>query len=231
MSPLFNFLKDSGGWGVASVVAAFLFFGISLWERAHDKTVSAFVFLCLSVPLFWIGSLVAWNKKRKEVARLYKPADCPIVRICDWGSMNNNQPPFGFFLQNYGLAAAHEVSLAQFQLGTYAVMSQILAAIRGNSVVAHLPVWITPVRDQLANTKWNLLGAFSIASEEKDAAYYSNNPHGVPNYSVTVTLTYRDHRDLWYRTTQQIDYVPAAREFQFGAIKHEYIGPRQSSSR
>jgi hypothetical protein len=137
MSPLLEFIKDSGSWGVGSVLAAFLFFGISLWEHAHGKSISAFGFLCLSIPLFWAGSLVAWNRKRKEVARLYKPNDCPIVRICAWGSQNNDQPPFGFFLQNHGGGAAHELSLEQFRVSTYTVTSRPLAVIRNGIFWEH----------------------------------------------------------------------------------------------
>jgi hypothetical protein len=67
MCSFLRFLQDAGGWGVASVLAAFLFFGISLWEHAHDKPVSAFVFVCLSVPLFWLGAGLAWLKEHRQL--------------------------------------------------------------------------------------------------------------------------------------------------------------------
>ena len=65
-----GFFRNTGAWGVASVSAALLVFGLALWEHAHDKPVSAFVFVCLSIPLFWVGSLVAWRKAAQEVDRL-----------------------------------------------------------------------------------------------------------------------------------------------------------------
>lgn len=67
MRPLKEFVQDAGGWGLVSVVAAALAFGIGWWDHAHDKPISAFVFVCLSIPLFWVGAFLAWHKKRSEL--------------------------------------------------------------------------------------------------------------------------------------------------------------------
>jgi hypothetical protein len=45
------------------VLAALLAFGIGIWDHAHDKPLSAFVFVALSVPLFWFGACRAWLKE------------------------------------------------------------------------------------------------------------------------------------------------------------------------
>jgi hypothetical protein len=66
MDSLVEFLRDSGGWGVASEVAALFTYGIGLWEHSHDRPIPAFVLLTISVPLFWIGAYVAWSKKRRD---------------------------------------------------------------------------------------------------------------------------------------------------------------------
>ena len=54
----YRFIKDAGAWGVASaIVPALLAFGIGLWDHAHDKSLSAFVFVSVSVPLFVGGGV------------------------------------------------------------------------------------------------------------------------------------------------------------------------------
>jgi hypothetical protein len=58
-----EFVIDAAGWGVASVLAAFVSVDIGTWEHFHDKPVSSYILLSLSVPLFWAGSFVAWSKK------------------------------------------------------------------------------------------------------------------------------------------------------------------------
>jgi hypothetical protein len=70
MDSLLEFCKDSGGWGVASEVAALAVFSVGLWEHFHDKAVAPFVLIGISVPLFWAGAFVAWYKKRKDTIDL-----------------------------------------------------------------------------------------------------------------------------------------------------------------
>jgi hypothetical protein len=50
------------------VIATLVSFAIGIWDRNHNSPVSGFVFLCLTVPLFWVGAYFAWDKKRKELA-------------------------------------------------------------------------------------------------------------------------------------------------------------------
>jgi hypothetical protein len=62
MKRVLKFFKDSGAWGVASEFAAFLAFCVGLAEHTHDRSVSAFWWIAVSIPLFWAGAFVAWNK-------------------------------------------------------------------------------------------------------------------------------------------------------------------------
>jgi hypothetical protein len=82
MHRLKGFLSDAGGWGLTSVLAAFLFFGIAIWEHTHDKPITAFTLLALSVPLFWIGAYVAWHKKAVALERVQDQ----VPRIAQHGS-------------------------------------------------------------------------------------------------------------------------------------------------
>jgi hypothetical protein len=65
---LFEFLRDAGGWGLLSMTAAIVSALIGVWNYNHNSPLSGFVWLCLTVPLFWAGAYVAWHKKRKELA-------------------------------------------------------------------------------------------------------------------------------------------------------------------
>jgi hypothetical protein len=67
MRQIGKFIADAGSWGLVSVVAAVVFFAIGIRDHAQDKPISAFVFVCLSVPLFWAGAYIAWSKKNSEL--------------------------------------------------------------------------------------------------------------------------------------------------------------------
>jgi hypothetical protein len=227
-----EFLQDAGGWGVGSVVAAFAFFALGLWEHSQDKSVSAFVFVCLSVPLFWVGAFLAWRKKYKElekeranVAALSHPADHPTIRISQWDQFQQMEDGFsesGFLLHNEG-RTAYEATMEPCTVGRYYIRSAELSTVQGGSLgTGLLPVWVDNVRD-VNGGKWDLLGVFELASKERDEPYYGMTAN-LPEYSVSLRFTYRDHRNLWYRTHQQLTYIPAYREFRFGAARYEPLG-------
>jgi hypothetical protein len=67
MRRILQFVRDSGGWGVASELTGLVTFGIGLWEHSQDRALRGFVFVAISVPLFWIGAFVAWNRKRDQL--------------------------------------------------------------------------------------------------------------------------------------------------------------------
>jgi hypothetical protein len=78
-----QFIADAGGWGVASVAACFVFYSWAIWEHTHDKPLSAFLLLAVTIPLFWIGSLVAWWKVRKELDGLKQQSEVIDVRLAE----------------------------------------------------------------------------------------------------------------------------------------------------
>jgi hypothetical protein len=64
-----QFIVDSGKWGAASEVAAFVFLCIGIWEHFRDHAVSSFSFLLAASTLFVLGSYAAWDKKRDELEK------------------------------------------------------------------------------------------------------------------------------------------------------------------
>ena len=70
-----QFLRDSGGWGLTSEVAALVFFGVGVWEHFHDRPITGYSFLVASVVLFCTGAYVAWLRKYRENVALSAKLD------------------------------------------------------------------------------------------------------------------------------------------------------------
>lgn len=67
-----EFVRDSGGWGLTSEIAALVLFCIALFEHERDKPVTVFTLLIISVFLFWLGAFVAWAKKNSKLEEIEK---------------------------------------------------------------------------------------------------------------------------------------------------------------
>lgn len=171
------------------------------------------------------GHAIANESRDKEIERLSHLSDCPTVRIAAWGEFGTNARGFsnsGFLLYNDG-KTAYQVTMKEFTVGSRVAKARELAAVIGdNQGNGQMLVWLdgTP---PLGEAKWNLLAAFKNASQDRDSPYYKGI-YGVPNYVVNVALTYRDQRNLWYRTSQDAVYVPAMQDFEFGPPSYSYFG-------
>lgn len=108
MDSLLEFVRDSGGWGVASELTALAVFLIGLWEHFHDKTIAPFVLIAISVPLFWAGAFVAWNKKRRDVVGLQ-------------GKLADRNPDLQLNLEGVLYVYDTKVNLTVFVLSAYLV--------------------------------------------------------------------------------------------------------------
>jgi hypothetical protein len=202
----------------------------------------------------FVAQYKAWDAVRKNVAekeaeieRISKPDKCPVVVVYDWdrsyigthfeeansreqekmlkevksaGDLAVQFDNYGFYLQSEG-ETAYEITLEEFQVEpgvtvTGKTVPRIVGQRTGQSFMA---VWIKERNHLTDQTKWNLREAFRQASD---------NRHGKmivrPDYSCTLRLKYRDHNDFWYRTTQQMAYILARRDFEFGPIKFEKLG-------
>src|SRR5712664_2506671 len=72
MRRFWEFLSDSGGWGLTSKLAAVVLFGIAVWEHARDKSITAFVLLAVSLLLFCAGAYMSWLKKAVQLERIQR---------------------------------------------------------------------------------------------------------------------------------------------------------------
>ena len=111
MRHVLRFISEAGTWAMASWVAALVFFGIALWEHAANNPVSVFIFVCLSVPIFWLGSVIVALKQYKraeglksETERLRQRPEGPEIWLMWGGSQVLNDRTLGIANINGGTA-------------------------------------------------------------------------------------------------------------------------------
>jgi hypothetical protein len=182
-----EFIADAGAWGIASVITAAVLFGIGLWEHYRDKSVPAFWFICLTIPLFWIGAYAAWLKKHKSVIALQMDREAPKVFLRYEQSHDSDFYNSGFFVQVEGEKKAFDV-----QINSEPVVGQNHKRIAMRWEVPKKPIGHDPIPVHAACERYekdtlHLIGGISgrqihrFFEEKKD---FQNE--------LEVTLTYKD---------------------------------------
>jgi len=93
LAKVWQFIKDSGKYGITSEIAALVLFLLTSIEHAIDKTFSPYPFLCVSVFLFSLGGFLAWSHKdnaeevlQREIVELKeKLTDVPRLEVVRHG--------------------------------------------------------------------------------------------------------------------------------------------------
>lgn len=216
-------------WWALMSCAVFTFIGlIALVFNLSNRWIIAASFAA-AVCLFFVAAFFAWNQQRKEViskdleiSRLSR-IDCPIVSVYLWqaiGSGITENLAWGFYFRNNGKSPAYEITVRGFLVGSQSIKCGNLNEVLAECSSDPIPVWIEGV--QQAPDKWNLMAAFNEASKATDG----ESPYGRPNFSITLHIFYRDHRNLWYESVQDLVFVPATGNFHFkyGATEQNYLG-------
>jgi hypothetical protein len=112
MQRIAQFVGEAGGWAVASGVAGLCFFLFGIWDRAHGGSISAFVFVVLSVPLFWVGAIMAYLKKSNELETVKKAREIPELYLQYVNDYRNDLLNSGFFLRVEGERKACNVEIS-----------------------------------------------------------------------------------------------------------------------
>ena len=220
------------GWvgtmsGIASIVLLFL--PLILPKLFVDSKIAVRATWVAAAICFVVANYTAWLREHKlvvakesEIDRISKPDRCPIVRVY---GLDESPINLGLLLQSEG-ETAHEVTLEEFDIEpSVTVAGRAVPQVGGHQLgQAVMLVWIKG-KNPMDLNKWDLIGAFRRASDNRDAKMTM----GRPNYSCTLRLTYRDHNDFWYRTTQEISFVPATESIEFGSIKHEKLGTTKAA--
>jgi len=180
----------------------------ALWATA------AMAIFCLLVGCYlaWADEHKKVDEREAEIQRISKPDNCPRLLVIGWSEQHGQCPNVpdarGFWIQSEG-ESAYEITLEEFEIQpTVMAVGKMIPQLIGHQIgQAFMPVWI---KNDSVLTKWFLDSAFLRASENK------------PSLSVSFCLLYRDHKNLWYRTTQGVTFTNGV--FEFGPPNLEKLG-------
>jgi len=176
--------------------------------------------------------------KDAEIEKLTWPSNRPQIIFSTWDQIPQSHPSAilvdptvaghylqkGFYLSNDG-EAAHEITVERFEVEDHlwaasAQVPRIEAHGQGFALI-WLGVDSLPIPD---HRKWDLLGAMARAEQTK---------YGVsmyrPDYSVPVSVVYRDGNNVWYRSRSAVTYIRTQQRLDFGATTHERCGTTRPS--
>lgn len=177
---------------------------------------------------------------RREIERLIS-AECPQLVFQMWGQIPEDHPVAisiaptaqgqflqrGFYLSNDG-AVAHEITVETTEIGDHlwARSSTVNRIEKGGQGFALL--WLENqkgVGSSLPDAgKWDLLEAMAKADREKYVT-----PMFSPDYSVPISVIYRDSNNVWYRSRSVMTYIRSQGRIHFGPTQHEKCGGTRPS--
>lgn len=149
------------------------------------------------------------------------PPDRPRVCIAAWSEIPNEHPiglragQTGFQLANDG-GTAYEISIDQFTIAP----SKTANGESVPRIPAHAHAFALVWQDgfshlAIATGKWDLLGAMREAAGEPWGLY------GGPDYTIMVSVTYRDAAGTWwYRSTTPLTYIRSQNRLATGTPQH-----------
>jgi hypothetical protein len=127
-SKISEFISDAGGWGVASQVAAVVTLGFSIYEHAHDQPVPTYTLLVVSVVLFWLGALIAWENKRQALEEEIDKRSRPLL-TAEFMALDN-PPKTRLTLTNSSDQPAVNVSIEDVRWDTKVLQFAVSKPIR-----------------------------------------------------------------------------------------------------
>jgi|CZKX01.1.fsa_nt_gi hypothetical protein len=145
----------------------------------------------------------------------------PEICFDRWGEIPRDDPlamspvrQRGFYLVNDG-GAAHEITVESFEIGpSTRARSKMLARIEANGKGFAL-VWLEDYPPSSCRDKWDLLGAMHKASLGTHG-----HPMDMQDYSVTVSVVYRDAAEIWYRSSAEMKFIRSRLSIEFGSTTH-----------
>lgn len=212
---IWEFFIDAGKWGVASELAALVAFCIGVWEHIHDKPVSSFVFVGLSVLLFWLGAFAAWSRKKLALeAERDRQQQPDVGLIWDWSEDERK--------------AKNLLGLTEKSILVHNRSGQYVYNVRIDSIGLHQTLTfddmneIGPGEERMALGRWNgrssqqtnYIYFFTGEDNEKIAGergWIHKKPHnrGLSDsfFRVPMALTYESNGTTW-RCEFEFDYEP-----------------------
>ena len=230
---LFAFAMLKHWWALMSCAA---FTGLGVYIAAMNKGNGWVVggSGILAALFFVVAAYQTWRDEHerhvKEVAQLEREVrdqkrlrTAPMIVFEKWEDIPSEHPEaivlgidsriqHGFYLKNVG-GDAYSVRVERFQIepSVWAASKTVQFLASGETGFAF--VWLEGYPPSNIHTeKWDLLGAMSKAAEARNTALYQ------PNYSVSVSVIYKDSPDenpQWYKTTSQMSFIPSQMRLDF----------------
>jgi len=207
--------------------------------------------LCISVVVFFEGSyrracklIDASEQEKSALAEAHRTeikklisANCPQLVFQRWGQIPQDHPVAvsvpstiagqflqrGIYLLNVG-EMAHEIEVETFEIDDQLwASSSVVNGIekRGQGFAL---VWLENQKgigsSIVGRAKWDLEDAMRKAGQKKNGTemFFS------PDYSVPVSVTYRDSNNVRYRSRSDLTYIRSQTRLDFGPTKFEKCG-------
>lgn len=196
-------------------------------------------FLSISVLVLWEGSYRNTCKltddherersalidlHRKEFEKLIS-ATCPQLVFQKWDQIPQGHPTTvgsGFYLANDG-GAAHEIKVETSEIDDQLWVSSSLVSRIEKGGQGFALAWLENkkgIGSSLPGAeKWDLVDAMAKAEMESHGTSICG-----PQYSVPVSVTYRDANNVWYRSRSVMTYIRSQARVHFGPTEHEKCG-------
>jgi hypothetical protein len=169
------------------VVATAISAGISLWDRAHDKPVSAYWYLVLTVPLFWAGAVAAWSKERRKVEALEKQRGVPklFLNYKPERPVHPDHPVF--FVQTEGEKNAFDVEVTSEVVVTTNHRRIFMEWEVPKCAVGKNPIPIKAMCRQYQGDSAHVASTYSLPQQIHTFFEFKKNPN-----ELVVTLNFKD---------------------------------------
>jgi hypothetical protein len=154
----------------------------------------------------------------------------PRVALVEYGQIPENYPlplhvgQTGFHLANDG-ETAYQVLIQPFEIES-SVWTKSKECPRIEAQGRHFAlVWLDGFSPSPLDVgKWDLLGAMKRAADRRDGQLMYR-----PDYSIDVSVVYRDADNHWYRTTAPLSYVPSQHRLECGSPTFESTQEKEQS--
>jgi hypothetical protein len=146
----------------------------------------------------------------------------PKLSLTEWGPIPDDHihgvsvGQTGFKIVNDGTGAAYDITIEDFDVGIgVSAKSKTLSRVEGGRGTAYAFVWLDGYSSLAIDTrKWDLLGAMKQAALAGGEGLYR------PDYSVPVSVIYRDSSDNWSRTFAPLTFIRSQNCLEIGAPRY-----------
>jgi hypothetical protein len=154
----------------------------------------------------------------------------PEISLERWGPIPDDHPvelrvgQAGFYLVNDGITA-YDLSMETVKIGPSMQVSSGTLARIGEKEQGFLLVWLdgfSPNDD--TGEKWDLASAMANAARQDPRTAWDWE------YTIRISLTYRDSRSCWYRSSADLFYIQSQMRLEFRSTSIDLVEPESETN-